>query len=123
LADKKEAEVFLQPVDYVRFQLDDYPKIIKKMMDLGTVKQNLDSGVYHEVEECLDDIQLIWDNCKLYNVEDSKIYKQAKKLEDWTQRLAVEQFGPTIDYGKNNPSYFTLQTQLADIQAMDEFSN
>ena len=121
--EKKEAIPFNEPVDYVAFGLDDYPRIIKKMMDLGTVKKNLEAGVYKDVEQCLDDIQLVWDNCKLYNVEESKIYKFAKKLEDFTQRLAVDNFGPSIDYGKNNPSYKLLQEQLADIQAMDEYHN
>lgn len=36
-------------------------------MDLGTVQKKLSDGEYRVVEECLDDIQLIWDNCKLYN--------------------------------------------------------
>ena len=121
--EKKEAIPFNEPVDYVAFGLDDYPRIIKKMMDLGTVKKNLEAGVYKDVEECFDDIQLVWDNCKLYNVEESKIYKFAKKLEDFTQRLAVDNFGPSIDYGKNNSSYKLLQEQLADIQAMDEYHN
>ncbi len=51
-------------------------------MDLGTVKKNLKNNKYHYVEECLNDIQLIWDNCKLYNSEGSWIYDLALKLEN-----------------------------------------
>jgi hypothetical protein len=40
-------------------------------MDLGTVKRNLTSAKYSNIEECLDDLQLIWDNCKIYNKEGS----------------------------------------------------
>ena len=36
-------------------------------MDLGTVRDNLKKGKYKEVRKVLDDIQLVWDNCKLYN--------------------------------------------------------
>ena len=36
-------------------------------MDLGTANQKLKAEKYRFVEEALDDIQLIWDNCKTYN--------------------------------------------------------
>ena len=51
--------------------LTDYYDIIKTPMDLGTVKKNLKANKYKFVEDCLNDIQLIWDNCKQYNAEGS----------------------------------------------------
>ena len=42
-------------------------------MDLGTVRANLKATAYKTVEECLGDIQLIWDNCKLFNHESSVV--------------------------------------------------
>ena len=45
----------------------DYPKIIAKPMDLSMVVLKLQQDEYSFVEEILDDIQLIWDNCKKYN--------------------------------------------------------
>ena len=36
-------------------------------MDLSTVSRKLREEKYNFVEEVLDDIQLIWDNCKAYN--------------------------------------------------------
>ena len=38
-------------------------------MDLGTVSEKLDNAnsPYYFVEDVLDHIQLIWDNCKRYN--------------------------------------------------------
>lgn len=36
-------------------------------MDLGTISHNLDNAGYYFVEDVLDHIQLVWDNCKLYN--------------------------------------------------------
>jgi bromodomain-containing factor 1 len=47
--------------------LIDYPKIIKNPMDLSAINKKLREERYQSVEEVLDDIQLIWDNCKLYN--------------------------------------------------------
>ena len=36
-------------------------------MDLSTVKKNLVNNLYESVEDCLRDILLIWQNCKIYN--------------------------------------------------------
>ncbi len=43
-------------------------------MDLGTVQNKLNEGEYLYVEDMIDDIQLIWDNCKTYNVAGSVIF-------------------------------------------------
>lgn len=40
-------------------------------MDLGTVNAKLNDGQYLYVEDMIDDIQLIWDNCKTYNLAGS----------------------------------------------------
>ena len=56
---------------FVAFGLLDYPQIIKKPMDLDTVKKNLKNNKYKLVEDVLNDMQLIWDNCKTYNAEGS----------------------------------------------------
>lgn len=67
LIDSPESFEFRTPVDYVAFGLLDYPMVVKKPMDLGTVKKNLNNNIYETVESCLTDIQLVWDNCKAYN--------------------------------------------------------
>jgi hypothetical protein len=36
-------------------------------MDLGTITDLLRADQYRYVEEALDDLQLVWDNCKTYN--------------------------------------------------------
>ena len=61
--------------------LEDYPSIITNPMDLGTVFKKLQSNKYKCVEQCLEDIQLIWDNCKTYNAYGSWIWKLSDKLE------------------------------------------
>jgi hypothetical protein len=56
---------------YSALGLTDYTFIIKYPMDLGTVSEKLRMDKYRFVEEALDDIQLIWDNCKTYNHADT----------------------------------------------------
>lgn len=70
-----EAYDFKQPVDWKGMNLADYPNIVKNPMDLGTVERNLKANKYKIVEEFLDHIQLVWDNCKLYNMAGSVLIK------------------------------------------------
>lgn len=65
--DSSDSAEFRNPVDWKTFGLLDYPSIIKKPMDLGTVKKNLNNNSYETVEDCLMDIDLVWTNCKTYN--------------------------------------------------------
>ena len=60
--------------------LEDYKLVIKKPIDLNLIRRQNNEGKYKFVEEVLDDIQLCWDNCKLYNVIGSEIYDQALYL-------------------------------------------
>lgn len=82
------------------------------MMDLSTVRENFKDDGYVTVEECMDDIQLIWDNCKLYNMETSKIYKMAVRMEEYQKKLVSEYFPHIKSYGKNNPSHLALEKSL-----------
>ena len=83
---------FMHPVDYKGLGLDDYPLIVKVPMDISTVKKKVKAGKYQESKEALVDIQLIWDNCRTYNIGDSvlptqPIAKQADIMEKHTKRL------------------------------------
>lgn len=50
-------------------------------MDLSTVRSRLLAGDYHSLDDFIAQIQLIWDNCKLYNMAGSGIYKICEKME------------------------------------------
>ena len=40
-------------------------------MDFGTIKQRLNINYYHRMQEFLDDMQLVFENCIKFNGEDS----------------------------------------------------
>ena len=69
---------FREPVPWKELGLTDYPEIIKKPMDLRTVRKNLGKGKHKRYEDFFRDVQLIWDNCKTYNIQGSDIYKMAE---------------------------------------------
>ena len=93
---RKDSIIFHEPVDYIGLNLIDYPKIIKRPMDLGTVKRNLDNRAYQFAEQCVADIQLTYDNCKLYNANESFYYKTAQKLEEFTNKQSESIFGAIV---------------------------
>ena len=55
-------------------------------MDFDTLKKNLMEGKFASYEEFFNELQLIWDNCKLYNMAGSEIHKLAERMEKMTRR-------------------------------------
>lgn len=81
LEKKPEAYEFLKPVDFKALGLYDYPLIVKKPMDIATVKKNIKNGTYTGLTEAARDLNLVWENCKAYNPKEHFIYKQAEFME------------------------------------------
>lgn len=113
LNDKPEANEFKYPVDYESLGLLDYPTVVLEPMDLKTLTTNLDDNKYDTINAFLDDLQKIWDNCKLYNVEFSKIHKHAVKLEVFCKKYIKEKFPKITEYGLSNHSYIEYKNQQA----------
>ncbi|XP_025086148.1 CREB-binding protein-like isoform X2 [Pomacea canaliculata] len=77
-----ESLPFRQPVDPVVLSIPDYYDIIKKPMDLSTIKRKLDTGHYLDPWEYVDDVWLMFDNAWLYNRKTSRVYKYCSKLAE-----------------------------------------
>jgi E1A/CREB-binding protein len=73
--------VFNSPVDPVELGLPDYFEVIKRPMDLGTIKKKLENGCYHSLEEFKENVNLTFDNAMLYNPEGSVVYNMAKEMK------------------------------------------
>lgn len=91
---KPESAPFLEPVDWRGLELWDYPTVVKKMMDLGTIKRKLERGQYANAAACAADIRLVWSNCQLYNAPGSDFYILAKnfsrRFEDRYRKVKAE---------------------------------
>ena len=74
--------VFNNPVDPVELGLPDYFEVIKRPMDLGTIKKKPENGCYHSLEEFESHVHLTFDNAMLYNPEGSVVYNMAKEMKD-----------------------------------------
>ncbi len=56
-------------------QVPDYYDIIKQPMDLKTLMHNLKTRQYSHLDQLIADVRLIFDNCHLYNCDESEIYQ------------------------------------------------
>ncbi|XP_062371599.1 bromodomain testis-specific protein isoform X1 [Sardina pilchardus] len=72
---------FRYPVDAIRLQLPDYYSIIKKPMDLNTIKKRLENNYYWKAMECIEDFNSMFTNCYLYNRPGDDIVLMAQALE------------------------------------------
>mmetsp|Transcript_3653 Transcript_3653/g.6916 ORF Transcript_3653/g.6916 Transcript_3653/m.6916 type:complete len:189 (-) Transcript_3653:294-860(-) len=78
----KHGWVFGEPVDAVKLQIPDYHEIIKRPMDLGTVKENLDNGTITSPEMFKDDVLLTFQNAMTYNPSHHDVHIMAKTLKE-----------------------------------------
>ncbi|GIX96282.1 histone lysine acetyltransferase CREBBP [Caerostris extrusa] len=77
-----ESLPFRQPVDPVQLNIPDYFEIIKKPIDLSTIKRKLDTGEYQDPWQYIDDVNLMFNNAWLYNRKTSRVYKHCSKLAE-----------------------------------------
>ena len=123
-----QAYDFLAPVDYIGLNILDYPKIITHPMDLGTVKKNLLNGEYKIFQDFMSDINLIWKNCRTYNLPGSEIVKMANHCDKKIKQLIDKQFKNSQNKGgsaknKNENSTLTLAEKTKLIESIREQPN
>lgn len=82
------AEPFLYPID--SYVWPEYYQIIERPIDLTTIKGGLKDGTYSTVEGVLNDIRLIWANCRNFNAVGSEIIEQADTVSNYFEDLIVE---------------------------------
>ncbi|KAG1474498.1 hypothetical protein G6F56_000326 [Rhizopus delemar] len=73
---------FLRPVDPEKQGVPHYFTIIKKPMDLSTIKSKIRNNEYTSPLEMKDDMKLMLKNCYTFNPSDTYVYNEAKALED-----------------------------------------
>lgn len=85
---KPDAEPFREPVDWQNMGLFDYPKVIKKPMDLGRVKRTIVDRKYDSLQDAAEDVGLVWKNCMTYNADGSDFFILAQTLnKKWQEKF------------------------------------
>ncbi|KAJ8572463.1 hypothetical protein K7X08_008974 [Anisodus acutangulus] len=76
----KNGWIFNIPVDAEALGLHDYHQLIKRPMDLGTVKSNLAKNFYPTPFEFAADVRLTFNNALLYNPKTDQVHGFAEQL-------------------------------------------
>ncbi|XP_076825908.1 bromodomain adjacent to zinc finger domain protein 2B-like isoform X3 [Clavelina lepadiformis] len=79
---------FLFPVDPK--VAPDYRKIIKKPMDFDTIENRLKKGRYKLPEQFSADVRLVFDNCQIYNEDNSPIGSAGQELRKYFDKRWAE---------------------------------
>lgn len=77
---------FKDKVDPVRDGAPDYFQIVKRPMDLTTIRKKLNNNDYKSIDAWATDVNQVWINAKLYNNEGTLIYVMAQEMEIWFGR-------------------------------------
>ncbi|KAJ3007899.1 UNVERIFIED_CONTAM: hypothetical protein HDU68_003303, partial [Siphonaria sp. JEL0065] len=110
LQNNQFGKIFLTPVDPVALNIPTYFSVIKHPMDLRTINKKLDRGHYVDHNSFKADVDLMLNNCFVFNVPGDWVYNQGKGLEavfqkewrevDWDILPipgVVRPVGPTIE--------------------------
>jgi hypothetical protein len=84
----KDAWIFFEPVDPIKFNIPDYYNIILEPMDLGTLKSNLKQGLYEKPEQFHADMLKIFSNCILYNGQTAGVSLMCNQVKEEYEKLA-----------------------------------
>ncbi|XP_034661189.1 bromodomain testis-specific protein-like [Drosophila subobscura] len=84
---------FRRPVDAVKLNIRDYYEKIANPMDLNTIKKRFEYTYYWGGADVLEDILLIFENCRTYNSPDSTVFKAAVTLCEcfWLRMAKMQQ--------------------------------
>ncbi|OAD79918.1 hypothetical protein PHYBLDRAFT_4123, partial [Phycomyces blakesleeanus NRRL 1555(-)] len=110
LMKQRSAGAFLEPVDPIAYNIPDYFEIVKNPMDLGTIMKKLRNGEYGTILEFSEDIQLMFDNCYLYNNAGDPVCCEAKKLEEVFRKCMKKAPASAVNLNIVSPEPFVSTT-------------
>ncbi|KAJ5662741.1 hypothetical protein N7462_011667 [Penicillium macrosclerotiorum] len=99
---------FYYPVDPVALNIPTYHSVIKKPMDLSTIKSKLTTGQYENSKEFEVDIRLMFKNCYRFNLPGDPTYLAGQSLEatfdeKWQQKAAyLEKHEPHPEHNSDS---------------------
>lgn len=79
--------------------MPEYYNEVKTPMALDMIKKKLKRKKYTTVEQCMKDLETMFENAKSYNQDESQVYKDAVYLQKETKKIADEvKAKPDTDY-------------------------
>ncbi|KAG1140984.1 hypothetical protein G6F38_008738 [Rhizopus arrhizus] len=92
----RDAAPFLNPVDYIKLNVPDYPQVIKRPIDLTLIDQKLNQNEYVTVDDFVADVRLVFNNCFKYNGPEAMISVLCQNVESAFEK-GLRQMPPSLD--------------------------
>jgi chromatin structure-remodeling complex subunit RSC1/2 len=84
-------------------ELPDYYTEVRNPIALDTIKKKLKRKKYSSVDAFMVDLELMFENAKSYNTDESQVYKEAVHLQKETRKIAEEvKMKPDTDYASED---------------------
>jgi hypothetical protein len=80
---RKDATIFLQPVDPIALGIPTYFTVITHPMDVSTIEKKMAAHEYKSVDGIFSDFELMFQNCYTFNGAESAIGLICKSLHEW----------------------------------------
>ncbi|KAI8991787.1 Bromodomain-containing protein [Mycotypha africana] len=97
----RDAAPFLNPVDYVKLNVPDYPSVITQPMNLLKVDEKLNNMEYKTVDDFIADVRLIFSNCFKYNGPEATISVLCQNVESAFEK-GLRQMPSSFSNGGNS---------------------
>lgn len=110
----KHSWVFNVPVDVKKLNIPDYHSIIKRPMDLGTIRSRLNKNWYKSPGEFAEDVRLTFKNAMTYNPKGQDVHHMAEQLLNVFEERWIE----TQYLNVSNPSSLMKKASL-DLRTLE----
>jgi len=84
----QKSYIFANPVDYIALKILDYPTLVKNPMDFHTIKTKLKEQKYQGIGDFMEDMELVFYNCKLYNGTTTEIGQIGVSVQQEYHKIA-----------------------------------
>lgn len=118
------AAPFYAPVDPVALNIPSYFDVIKQPMDLSTIQEKLNQGLYDDVQGVHSDIKLMIRNCHVFNPPGTPVHACGTELDKiWKEKWKAIQSTPDeLEEDDSHVNHFAaeieqLERQRAEIDA------
>lgn len=118
---------FNEPVDHVALKLPNYPNVVRKPMDLGTIRDKLtqdkergwDAKAYQYLEDFANDVRQVWKNGLFFNESKkntiNRIYDAAALLAHDFEKMLAELHSALSKHEPPCPKLLRAKLLLADV--------
>ncbi|CAF4674713.1 unnamed protein product [Rotaria sp. Silwood1] len=107
----------------------DYYETIEQPIDMTMIKDKVDKGIYKREQDIIDDLNRMFNNAKVYNVDESYIFKYASRLEQalankYKTMIIKKEKTPQSNRTLTKKSLNTLQDKISYlIQCIKTYTN